>query len=94
MPVANSTLENASLIQGLLGIEDDQYGDGVGENDILIIASAMEHDQELISEEKHQHNRPKNIKNCKIPAVCAMDEVAVSCINFIKLIKRSEEVFR
>lgn len=92
--VSNSTLENAIQIQGLLGIENDQYGTGVGENDILIISSAKEHLQELISEEKRQLNLPMNMKNCRIPAVCAMDEVAVSCINLIELIKRSEKVFR
>lgn len=92
--VSNSTLENAIQIQGLLGIENDQYGIGVGENDILIISSAKEHNQELISDENRQQDRPENMKKYKIPAVCAMDEVAVPCINFIELIKRSKEVFR
>lgn len=63
LPTTNDTLWNALMINGLLGIENDQYGTGVGEKDILIIASAKEHGQELVSNENRQNNLPGNMKN-------------------------------
>lgn len=89
----NGTLQIAVMIKELLSIENDQYGDGVGENDILIVASAKEHHHELVSNERRQATLPQNTKNYKIPAVCAMRRVDVTCIPFIDLIKQSGTVF-
>ena len=82
------------MINGLLGIKNDLYGAGVGEKDILIIASAKEHGQELVSNENRQHTLPMDMKKYKIPAVCNIPQVEVPCLTFIELIKRSEVVFR
>ena len=94
LPVTNDALRNALMIKGLLGIENDLYGDGVGENDILIIASAKEHHQELVSNENRQNILPRDMKKYKIPSVCSMPGVAVPCLSFIEVIKRSGVVFR
>jgi len=95
LPVTNDTLQNALMIKGLLGIKNDQYGQtGVDENDIIIIASAKEHDQELVSNENPQNKLPKIMKRYKIPTVCRLSQVAVTCHSFIEIIKRSGEVFR
>ena len=82
-------------IKGLLGIvADDYHSKGVGENDIFIIATALVHRAELVSDEERQNFLPTVAAKKKIPAVCGMKDVAVSCINFIEYIKRSGEVFR
>ena len=90
----NTTLQNALMINGLLGIENDQYGAGVGESDILIIASAKEHGFELVSNENLQNNLPRDMKRYKIPSVCSMPQVGVICLSFIEIIRRSGVVFR
>ncbi|KXS31607.1 MAG: putative nucleic acid-binding protein, contains PIN domain [Candidatus Gallionella acididurans] len=41
--INNAVLQGAKHIKGQLGIADDKYGSGVGENDILIIAVARLH---------------------------------------------------
>lgn len=84
LPTTNETLHIAMRIKKRLGIENDQYStrDGVGENDILIIASAKEHDHELVSNEGRQVQIPDVVKNCRIPAVCGMAEVEVPCLDF------------
>ncbi len=95
LPVINDTFQNAMMIKDLLGIKNDQFhNDGVNEKDIFIIASAKEHDQELVSNENPQNNLPSNMKRYKIPAVCSLTQVAVTCHNFLDIIKRSGEVFR
>lgn len=95
LPISNSILQDAMRIKGLLGITGDSYhAKGVGENDILIIATARAYTAELISDEEKQITLPKEPAKKKIPAVCATAGVSVSCINFIRYIKRSEEVFR
>ena len=86
-------LEEALRIQGLLGIQNDQYGGGVGENDILIIATAKIEGVDLISDENKQPNLPENMKNYKIPAVCALPSVQVGSLNFLELIKNSGCIF-
>jgi hypothetical protein len=84
--INNAVLHEAMRIKKLLGI--------VGENDLLIIATARVHKAELVSDEKRQTALPKEPTKRKIPAVCAMKEVNVLCMNFIEFIKRSDEIFR
>lgn len=95
LAISNAILQEAKRIKGLLGIVDDNYhAKGVGENDILIIATARLHGAELVSDEERQTNQPQVSSKRKIPAVCAIPTVSVSCINFIEYIKASGEVFR
>ena len=95
LAISNAILEETMRIKGLLGIVDDNYHPkGVGENDILIIATARVHRAELVSEEARQTAQPKELPKRKIPAVCAMEGVAVPCLNFIEFIKRSQEIFQ
>ena len=92
--ISNAILQEAKRIKGLLGIVDDNYhAKGVGENDILIVATARLHGAELVSDEELQPTLPPESKRKKIPAVCVMPTISVSCINFIKYIKNSEVVF-
>jgi hypothetical protein len=91
--ISNTILQDAMRIKGLLGVVDDDYNvKGVGENDILIIATARAHTAELVSEER-QPNVPTVPSKRKIPTVCAMKDVAVPCITFIEYIRRSNEIF-
>lgn len=94
LAINNAIVQEAKRIKGLLGIANDKYTTGVGENDILIIAAARLHKAELVSDEAKQPNLPKVPSNRKIPAVCVMPTVAVPCINFIEYIKASGAVFR
>lgn len=92
--ISNVVMQDALRIKLLLNIVGDNYRSGVGENDLLIIATAREHGAELVSDERRQTDLPKELHNYKIPAVCFMAEVSVSCINFIEYLKRSDAVFR
>lgn len=95
LEISNAILQEAMRIKGLLGIVDDNYhAKGVGENDILIIATAGVYKAELVSDEERQTTPPQEPKKRKIPAVCGLKEVAIPCINFIEYIKRSDEIFR
>ena len=95
LEISNAIVQDAMRIKGLLGIVDDNYHPrGVGENDILIIATAGAHKAELISDEERQTTLPQEPKKRKIPAVCGLREVAVLCLNFVEYIKRSDEIFR
>ena len=94
LAISNAILQDAKRIKGLLGIANDKYTTGVGENDILIIAAARLHGAELVSDEAKQPNLPKIPSNRKIPAVCVIPTVSVTCINFIEYIKASGAVFR
>lgn len=94
LPISNAIVQDAKRIKALLGIVNDKYASGVGENDILIIAVARLHGAELVSDEAKQPNLPKIPSNRKIPAVCAMPTVSVPCINFIDYIKATGAVFR
>ena len=92
--VTRDILKFALEIQTLLGIEGDNYHpDGVGENDIIIIATAKHLETMLISNEKKQPGLPKNKKRYKIPAVCRLAEVDIECIDFLEYIRRSKRVF-
>jgi hypothetical protein len=91
----SSIVGEALHIKALLGVAGDQYHPkGVGENDLFIIATARVHGGELVSDERRQTKVPLDPSKKKIPAVCAMDEVAVPCLSFIEFLKRSHEVFR
>jgi len=93
--INNSVLNQAMAIKSLVGIIDDNYHPkGVGENDLLIIATACVYGAELISDEERQTTLPKEPTKKKIPAVCSMKEVTVPCINFLDFIKRSNAIFR
>ena len=95
LEINNTILQDALRIKGLLGIVDDKYNSsGVGENDLLIIATAMAHRAELVSDEARQPTAPQDPSKRKIPAVCSMREVAVPCINFIEYIRRTDVIFR
>ena len=96
LEMSNTILQDAMRIKRLLHISDDNYHtQGVGENDIFIIATARANGAELlVSDEAKQSTPPQNPSQRKIPSVCNMTEVALLCINFIEYIKQSDEVFR
>jgi len=85
--ISPSILLQTQAIKKLLDIEEDEYGSGVGENDLLIIAVAKEHNLTLVTEEKRQNNLPTFKHNYKIPAVCGIPQVNVQCVYFVDLIK-------
>lgn len=94
LQITEEILLDALRIKGLLGVINDGYhSKGVGENDLFIIATARVHRAELISDEGRQVKPPDEPSKRKIPSVCSMPEVGVACINFIELIRRSDEVF-
>ena len=93
--ISNAILQDAMRIKELLAIVGDIYHPkGVGENDLLIIATARAHSAELVSDEERQPTPPQVPAKRKIPATCAMTDVAVPCISFIEYIRRSEVIFR
>ena len=93
--INNAIAQEAVRIKARLGIVNDAYHpDGVGENDILIIATAKIRKSELVSEESRQAKQPRENRRLKIPRVCGLPDVGVKCINFIELIRRSNEVFK
>lgn len=92
--VNNAILQESLRIQGLLGIEGDKYGGGVGENDILIIATASVVRKELVTDEAWQVIPPKKLENYKMPTVCSLQPLQVPWISFLNYIKRSDAVFR
>lgn len=94
IPISREILRSSIGIHALLGISGDDYGNGVGENDIIIIATAKTLGAELISNEKRQTTLPTNRKKYKIPAVCRLSDVGVSCINFLEYLRQSGRVFR
>lgn len=95
LETTNEILQEALRIKKLLGIDGDKYhAKGVGESDLFIIATARVNKAGLVSDEKRQNALLKEPTKRKIPAVCAMKEVNVLCINFLEFIKRSDEVFR
>jgi len=75
----------AKNIKESLGILEEKYTKGVGENDLFIIALAKEAGVTLVSEEGRQSVLPKLKSNYKIPAVCNMLEI--DCCNFLNLLK-------
>ncbi len=95
LEITGEILRDAQRIKGLLAIVDDGYhAKGVGENDLLIIAAARSVGAELISEEERQPAVPRVPSKRKIPAVCAMPQVAVPHKKFVEYLKQSGAVFR
>ena len=93
LPITQAILLDALRIKNLLGIHDDLYGGGVGENDLYIIATARAHGGELLTDERRQPALPQSPRSYRIPAVCAMVEVHVQNLNFVEYFKRSQVVF-
>jgi predicted nucleic acid-binding protein len=93
LSVTNAIAQAALAIKGQLGIVNDQYGAGVGENDIFIVATAQVHGHTLVSDEAVQRIPPLSLKKYKIPAVCGMHGVGVTCISFLTFVKQSGAVF-
>lgn len=94
--VPDNDITNISLeIKNLLSIcNDDYHKKGVDEKDIFIIAVAKKYGLTLISNEANQLLKLPDIrKKYKIPAVCALPEVKVPCINFLEYFKQSGKVF-
>lgn len=93
VPTTEAVLLEALRIKGLLGI-GEQYGNGVGENDLLIVATAKISGVNLVTDEKVQLDLSKTkLSNYKIPAVCNMVSVNVSSCDFLEFIRRSKAVF-
>jgi hypothetical protein len=93
LSVNNAIAQVAFTIQASLGIANDDYGTGVDENDIFVIATAKVTNRSLISDEAVQTLAPKNLKKSKIPLVCSMPLVKVPCKNFVSFFKNSGAVF-
>lgn len=91
--VTDPIMKEAFRIKGLLGIDEDRYGTGVDENDLIIIATAKHHACELVTDEGFQAVLPKSKQKYKIPAVCGMSTVNVNWIGFLAYLKRSAVVF-
>lgn len=95
LPLTSEVLAESLRIKHLLGIEEDQYHTkGVGENDIFIIATASVNGLTLISDEGRQFVKPDILAKYKIPTVCELQDVGVTCINFLQLIRSSGAVFK
>ncbi|MBT0962412.1 DUF4411 family protein [Denitromonas iodatirespirans] len=93
LPVTEAILLEAMRIKDLLEIEEDRYGSGVDENDLIIIATAKIHDVELVTNEAVQAVLAAHKRKYKIPAVCKMDTVKVPSLDYLLYLKRSEAVF-
>lgn len=94
LEMTDQILRDALRIKGLLGIQGEKYHpDGVGENDLIIIATARAHSVELMTDEARQRSLPIDRRKFKIPAVCALTEVDVVSLNFLDYIKKSQTVF-
>ncbi|OED38231.1 hypothetical protein AB833_20480 [Chromatiales bacterium (ex Bugula neritina AB1)] len=94
LPVDNKVMVRALQINTVLGTTNDNYHpDGVDENDILCIATAQSNNCGLLADESPQPALPQNMRRYKIPAVCNLGKVAVSCLNLNQYIRQSGVVF-
>jgi hypothetical protein len=92
--VSAAVLTEANKIKGLIGVVGDAFhGDGVDENDVIIVATAKHQKVGLVSDEGQQPDLPKNMKKYKIPAVCGLGAVSVDCCSFLDYLKASKKVF-
>lgn len=94
MPITQAILDLALSIKNSLGIVGDNFGSGVGENDLFIIATAKINGAELITNESRQPDPPKSMRNYKIPLVCSFAAVQVDNLSFLAYFKRSQQVFK
>lgn len=83
----------ATRLKSMLEIEGDKYGTGVGENDLIIVATAESNGVGLVSNEKVQFDLPKVLSKYKIPAVCSAKTPPTICIDFLEFIKKSKATF-
>ncbi|MDI3491337.1 MAG: hypothetical protein PWP11_2614 [Thauera sp.] len=93
LPVTEAILLEAMRFKALLEIEEDRYGSGVDENDLIIIATAKVNSCELVTNEAFQSSANKQKRNWKIPAVCNMDTVHVEWISYLDYLKRTGAIF-
>jgi hypothetical protein len=92
--LTDEILKLAYQIKSVLEIDEEAYGSGVDENDLLIIASAKIENNVLLTQEQRQpFDANRKMKNYKIPAVCELDEVSVVHKNVREWILESGEVF-
>lgn len=92
--LTNEILISAGECKLLLGIVAENYHpNGVGENDLLIIAAAKIENTILITEESRQNILPIDKRKYKIPAVCGIDDIGVTSKNIRELITESSKVF-
>ena len=91
--VTEAILQEARRIKDLLEIEEERYGSGVDENDLIIIATAKLRGIELVTNEAVQAVLPTQKRKYKIPAVCNMETVKTPSLDFLQYLKRSEAVF-
>ena len=89
----DDVLQEANAIKNLLEIEEEDFGSGVDENDLYVIATAKMEAESVLTTEARQNNLPQKKKNYKIPAVCEMNEVSVVHQNVREWILSSGEVF-
>ena len=93
LKVTNAISQEALKYRDMLEIVEDRYGAGVSENDLIIISTARLHGCILVTDEKRQPNRPQEKKNYKIPTVCSLKEVNVTCQSFVEFLRKSNQVF-
>lgn len=92
--ITDDILRSASEIKTMLEIEEESYGTGVDENDLIIIAAAkIEGDIVLTQESRQAFDPNRKKKNFKIPAVCELPEVSVSHQTVREWIQASGETF-
>lgn len=92
LPVTDAVVQLALLIKSTLQI-GAKWGGGVGENDLLIVATACIANVSLVSNESTQPTLPKVLANYKMPAVCALPGVKVPCSDFLAYLKGSGAIF-
>jgi hypothetical protein len=93
-PLTNEVIQLAAHLKDDLEIDADNYHPkGVGENDLLIIATAKLAGVTLVSEEGRQLRLPDKKAKYKIPTVCKLPGADVECITFIELIRLSGAIF-